>query len=118
MTENSNATIDFSDLRDITTETDFYVINGLQRGSAFLSICGSGYIIWDILRNDPDQKKISGVYHRIMLALSLFDMTSSIALFLANWAQPSDTEYAFVYESYGNQMTCNVQGWMILFGWC
>lgn len=108
----------FADPRDITSESEFRALCIIQRVSASLSICGSAYIIWEILGNDPNRKKRSSVYHRIMLVLSLFDIASSIALFFGNWAMPRDTEYSFIYESYGNMFSCRVQGFLILLGWC
>jgi len=65
---------------------------GLALGPKFsgsLSILGSSWIIFEVLR---DKKKQAMVYHRLLLGLSIFDVIISFAWFLSTWPVPAETE--------------------------
>lgn len=49
------------------------------------------------------------MYHRILFFMSLTDILNSFAFFLANWPMPPP-------DGVGDQVTCDVQGWMLQFG--
>jgi hypothetical protein len=78
-----------------------------------LSACSSGLIIYIILRS---QQKLTTTYHRIMAFMSAFDIISSIFIALGTTMVPSGTMYKFAGPLLGNKVTCQIQGWLILFG--
>ena len=78
-----------------------------------LSACSSGLITYIISRS---QQKLSTTYHRIMAFMSAFDIISSIFIALGTIMMPSDTMYKFAGPLLGNKVTCQIQGWLIVFG--
>ena len=80
-----------------------------------LSACSSGLITYIISRS---QQKLSTTYHRIMAFMSAFDIISSIFIALGTIMMPSDTMYKFAGPLLGNKVTCQIQGWLIVFGLC
>jgi hypothetical protein len=87
----------------------------VPRISAFLSICGSLMIIYDVLR---DQTKRSSVFHTLMVAMSVFDIFGSIAWGLTTLPIP---EYEYgetsgMYGAKGNEATCKMQGFLFQLG--
>ena len=80
-----------------------------------LSACSSALIIHIIGRS---QQKLTTTYHRIMALMSAFDITSSIFIALGTVMLPSDTIFKYAGPLLGNQVTCQIQGWFILFGLC
>jgi len=77
--------------------------------AAILSICGSSFIIQEVLR-DPRKRSYS-VMHRILMIMSSFDIMFSIAIFFGTWAIPSDTPD--IWYPMGNETTCKVQGFFV-----
>ena len=98
------------------SKKDYILLLNIQRASASLSLSGSLYIIYQIVWNDPSKEKLSNTYQRIMLTLSICDIFSSMAQFVGNWAIPSDTIYESIVNNYGNQTTCNIQGFSFVLG--
>ena len=80
-----------------------------------LSACSSGLIIYIISRS---QQKLSTTYHRIMAFMSAFDIISSIFIALGTIMMPPDTVFKYAGPLLGNKVTCQIQGWLILFGLC
>ena len=80
-----------------------------------LSACSSALIIYIISRS---QQKLSTTYHRIMAFMSAFDIISSIFIALGTVMAPSDTIYKFAGPILGNKVTCQIQGWLVVFGLC
>ena len=85
----------------------------VSMASGTLSACSSGLIIYIILRS---QQKLTTTYHRIMAFMSAFDIISSIFIALGTIMMPSDTMYKFAGPLLGNKVTCQIQGWFIVFG--
>ena len=84
--------------------------------TGLLSACSSGLIIY-IISNS--QQKLSTTYHRIMAFMSGFDIISSIFIALLGTIMlPSDTMYKFAGPMMGTKVTCQIQGWFIIFGLC
>ena len=106
--------------QDDMTKVQYYVLANVQRGSAFLSLCGSLYIIREIIIREyrKNDNRLENVYHRIMLVLSISDCISSLAFFASNWAIPSNVAYDFIRGNIGNITTCDIQAFMIILGWC
>lgn len=59
--------------------------------SSALSICGSGYLVYNILHPDSRAQKLKSMYNRIILKLSILDLVGSVALFMSTWPVPKDT---------------------------
>ena len=78
-----------------------------------LSACSSGLIIYIISRS---QQKLTTTYHRIMAFMSAFDIISSIFIALGTIMMPSDSVFKYAGPLLGNQVTCQIQDWLILFG--
>lgn len=78
-----------------------------------LSAFSSGLIIYIILRS---HQKLTSTYHRIMTFMSAFDIISSLFIALGTIMVPSDSIYEFAGPMLGNDITCKVQGWLIMFG--
>lgn len=76
-----------------------------------LSMVGSGLIICEVLR---DPKKRRKVYHRLLLAMSICDLNTSLWYSLSTVAIPRGTEN--VYAPSGTRGTCTAQGFFIQFG--
>ena len=75
--------------------------------TGFLSLLGSSYIIYDCLART---KRGRHTYHRLMVGLSVADMTMTTGLFLSTWPMPEDT--ANVAFAVGNTHTCAVVGFL------
>lgn len=78
--------------------------------TGFISLICSSLVAYSILRSE---KKRARLYHRLVLAISLADLSNSIWFGLSSW--PIPVESGLLYAS-GNQMTCTVQGFFIQCG--
>lgn len=76
------------------------------------SLLGSLWIVFEVLI-DQRKRKITP-YHRIMVGLSVADIIFSLWLFVGTWAVPKGTP-GVAYAT-GNEMSCDVQGFLIQFG--
>jgi len=82
--------------------------------SASASILGSAVIIFLILRS---QNSLRTVYHRILFAMSIFDLLQCIPMALTTVPMPKDMLYEqFDGWVYGNRTTCNIQGFTFTMG--
>ena len=63
----------------------------VNRVTSFLSLAGSGYIVWKVLDPKHREEKMKKMYQRIMLCLSIADMIGSFGVFLGGWAMPADS---------------------------
>eukprot|EP00591_Stephanopyxis_turris_P004904 CAMPEP_0195510654 /NCGR_PEP_ID=MMETSP0794_2-20130614/3236_1 /TAXON_ID=515487 /ORGANISM="Stephanopyxis turris, Strain CCMP 815" /LENGTH=162 /DNA_ID=CAMNT_0040638121 /DNA_START=170 /DNA_END=655 /DNA_ORIENTATION=+ len=95
---------------DFTTEQLRHLANA-PRFSSALSIMGSGWIIWEVLRNDQKQSMIN---YRLLLGMSIYDIFQSLAYFMSSWAVPVGTERA--YGAAGTTGTCTAQGFFMQMG--
>ena len=78
--------------------------------SSSLSLVGSIYILQDILR-DPEKRNES-IYHRTMLGMAGSDFIYAFGFFLGTWPQPKGQNILAI----GNDVTCDVVAFLILFG--
>jgi len=85
------------------------IITGMVTGS--ISIICSLTIIVLILRSTT---RLSDIFHRIMVGLSLADITLSVAMSFGTVPSPKG-DYAVDFAR-GDTSTCNVQGFFYLFG--
>ena len=67
--------------------------------TAFASILGSSTCIFLLLKRSPKKK----TYHRLVLGMSLCDLSASTAWFFTTWPIPAGTEG--VYGAVGDQQT-------------
>ena len=104
------------------SETEHQTLAWIPRVTGFLSFLGSVYIIQDIVRQS---RKTSignrfSTYHMILLGMSLFDVSSSIAWMVSTAALPKYDEEreseSGVYGAKGNEATCKVQGFFLELG--
>lgn len=79
----------------------------LPKLSAFLSMGGSGYIIVNVIKTGQIRQSS---HSRILLGLSACDLWVSFSLFISTWAEPADRSNSV--WAVGNQLTCNVQGFL------
>ena len=92
-------------------ELEWIVSIWIQRFTGTLSIIGSSSIIIMILLDRGN--KLIKPNHRMMLAMSVFDVFSSTALATATWPYPKET---LVHGAVGNATTCKIQFFFIISG--
>ena len=101
------------------SETEHKTLAWIPRVTGFLSFLGSVFIIQDILRKRKYEMTVS-TYHMILLGMSLFDISSSIAWMVSTAALPSYDEEreseSGVYGAKGNEATCKAQGFFLELG--
>jgi len=79
---------------------------------AIVSLISSFVLIWMIKRSHISFKS---TYHRILLGMTIADIIYSLSLAHFNMMAPSEDDY-FVWNASGNQLTCNVQGFLTATG--
>lgn len=81
---------------------------------AILSILGSSYIIYNIMKQKHYNKQGSSVkmYHQLLLGLSIVDIISSHIYFLGTIITPkgSDGPFGLVFWAFGTTSTCSYGG--------
>jgi hypothetical protein len=77
--------------------------------TALLSAFSSGLILYIISKS---HEKLSITHHRIMAFMSMFDIISSIFIALGTIMMPSDSMYQLAGPMLGNQVTCQIRGWL------
>ena len=104
------------------SEAEHKTLAWIPRITGFLSFLGSVYIIQDIVRQSRKSSignKFS-TYQMILLGMSLFDLSSSIAWMISTAALPSYDEEreseSGVYGAKGNEATCKAQGFFLELG--
>mmetsp|Transcript_20798 Transcript_20798/g.31759 ORF Transcript_20798/g.31759 Transcript_20798/m.31759 type:complete len:440 (-) Transcript_20798:1399-2718(-) len=89
-----------------------------------LSMAGSFYIIWQVLGSAEHRtRKLSRMYHRLVLCMSFSDLISSFGIFLGLWPAPAENlNDGDLFGNMGNTATCDAQGFAVNFGsactWC
>uniref|UniRef100_A0A7S3VEY2 G-protein coupled receptors family 1 profile domain-containing protein n=1 Tax=Chaetoceros debilis TaxID=122233 RepID=A0A7S3VEY2_9STRA len=90
----------------------------VSRLNTSLSILASATIIFLIYRS---QAKLSIIYHRIVLCMSIADILASLAMGLTTLPMPKEMPfevelgYDWPGPRYGNTWTCNAQGFIWVF---
>ncbi len=92
----------------------------VPRLTGILSAVSSSLIIFLIFRS---ASRISTIYHRIMFAMSIFDIMGSIAMSFTSILMPKEMPLekelgmlSWPGARYGNTFTCDVQGFLATFG--
>ena len=90
----------------------------IPRVSGLLSLLGSVYIIQDVVRRF--RKREPTTYDLILLGMSLFDISSSVAWMFSTAPLPGYDKNTFtesgVYGAVGSETTCRVQGFFVELG--
>jgi hypothetical protein len=76
--------------------------------TATLSIGGSAWIVGEVLVSSDKQRF---VYHRLILAMAIYDILISIWYFASTWPMPDEHEASFAAK--GSTSTCQVQGFFV-----
>ena len=81
--------------------------------SSLLSLFGSGWIVVEVLteNKDPRRLKRHHPYHRLLFAMSIYDILESVWNFASTWPIPKGTED--VWQPLGTQQTCSAQGFFL-----
>jgi len=92
----------------------------VPRLTGVLSAISSSLIIFLIFRS---ASRTSTIYHRIMFAMSVFDIMGSLAMAFTSILMPKEMPLeeelgllSWPGARYGNTFTCNVQGFLATFG--
>lgn len=80
--------------------------------SGFISFCSSAWIIVEVLTT---RAKLVSVYNRLLLAMSIADILSSIGHMLGPLPIQEEYDYEVSYAE-GNETTCNAQGFLVQLG--
>ena len=80
--------------------------------SASLSLLGSSWIIIEVL---TDKLKNTTVFHRLLFAMSSFDIISSAAFFASTWPIPKFLTENVIWNI-GNISSCHIQGFLLQLG--
>jgi hypothetical protein len=78
--------------------------------SSFLTFLGSSWVIAEIVTS---KQKLSHPYHRLLLAMSMYDVVEAMGNFMSTWPIPRHTMFNQVW-AFGNQQTCTTQGFVLM----
>ena len=81
--------------------------------TGILSTCCSVLILYAIYKSPH---KLSTTYHRIMAMMSIFDILASVCIAFTTLPMPSDDIVRFAGPMLGNHVTCQIQGFIVIFG--
>lgn len=81
--------------------------------SGLISTFCSSVILY-IIKHSVD--KLSSPYHRLVTVMSIFYIITSIFISLGTIMMPKDNIYKFEGPVFGNDITCKLQGWLVVFG--
>lgn len=81
----------------------------MPKFSSTLTFCGSTWVIVEVCSS---KQKRSHPYHRLLLAMSVYDVTEAMGNFMSTWPIPEETMYNQVW-AVGNRQTCTVQGFVL-----
>jgi hypothetical protein len=105
------------------TDSQMKALAYASKATAFLSILGSSWIIYELLFHKDRNSKGRGLlrrstYHQIILCMSLVDLLSSLWIFVGTWALNLDTAGPRLEDvgASGTQATCSAQGFFIQLG--
>ena len=81
----------------------------IPKFSSFLSLFGSGWIFIEVI-SQPNQK-LNRPYHRLLLAMSVYDILESVWNFGSTWPIPKGTPG--IIWPMGTTATCTAQGFFL-----
>ena len=109
----------------------------LPKVSSTLSLCGSLWIIIEIVTKYRKSPKLITTYHRLLFCMSTYDILESIWNFAATWPinksidlsmnrgseyipedlQETESNFVkFLYHNVGNDVSCSIQGFFLQLG--
>ena len=91
-------------------KTQQVVLAILPKISSVLSLFGSAWIAIEVL-TETDIPKRKHPYHRLLFAMSVYDILESLWNFTSTWPIPKGTEN--VFGASGNTATCSAQGFFL-----
>jgi len=97
-------------VQNFNTSIAMPIVAGLS--SAFSVLADLAIIVF-VLRSTT---RLSTVYHRIMLGMSLGDLLASLATMLTTIPVPAGVIYEYAGATLGNNFTCSLQGFAFWFG--
>jgi hypothetical protein len=94
------------------TRTQQIVVAILPKFASVLSLFGSLWIIVEIITdNNESRPKRNHPYHRLLFAMSVYDVLESVWNFTSSWPIPEGTED--VAWAKGTTATCSAQGYFL-----
>lgn len=102
-----------------STDLRHAVLAWVPRVSGFLSMIGSAYILRDVYRSHRRNPRLVKTYHWLVLGMSIFDISSSLAWMFSTWPIPKEDDdrgASGVYGAQGNEATCKAQGFFLQLG--
>ena len=88
------------------------VVALLPKFSSVLSLFGSCWIIVEAITDqNPNRRKRNHPYHRLLFAMSVYDVLESLWNFTSSWPIPEGTED--VIWARGTTATCTAQGFFL-----
>ncbi|KAG7371986.1 hypothetical protein IV203_018129 [Nitzschia inconspicua] len=88
------------------------VLAVIPKITSILSLLGSGWIIIEVLTDTSGPRpKLQHPYHRLLFAMSVYDVLESIWNFASTWAIPRGTNG--VVWALGTTATCSAQGFFL-----
>lgn len=95
------------------TKTQQIIVALLPKFSSVLSLFGSIWIITEVLTDkDTNRRKRNHPYHRLLCAMSIYDVLESLWNFFSSWPIPKGTEG--VIWAQGNTASCSAQGYFLM----
>lgn len=88
----------------------------LPKISSVLSLLGSLWISIEFVfgKHSGEEKNRFNPYHRLLFAMSVFDILESVWNFTSTWPIPEGTKN--LWDPRGNQATCSAQGFFLMLG--
>lgn len=79
--------------------------------TSFLSLLGSSWVIVEVL---TEREKMQSVYHRLLLAMSIYDVLESVWNFASTWPIVRGTPN--IWGASGTTQSCTTQGFFLQLG--
>lgn len=98
------------------SESEQIALAIVPKVSSLLSLFGSIWIVVEVMTEDGSSQdnslpKRHHSYHRLLLAMSIYDILESGWNFASTWPIPGSTEN--VWQAYGTTQTCSAQGFFL-----
>lgn len=95
----------------VWNETQQIALAIVPKFTSFLSLLGSS---WVILEVTTQKEKAQSVYHRLLCAMSIYDVLESVWNFCSTWPIPRGTPN--IWGASGTTQTCTAQGFFLQLG--
>lgn len=95
----------------VWNETQQIALALVPKFTSILSILGSSWVIVEVL---TEREKRHSVYHRLLCAMSIYDVLESVWNFCSTWPIPAGP--LGIWGASGNTQTCTAQGFFLQLG--